>query len=687
MPDKREVFDTPDIRQTHLLPVLAALSTSFADAARMDLHVRLQGTASFKLLLPHWDQQPKRPASEVKAFRTRIAVAVNDGAMVAYTPDTRVPRSEDLELCANLLAASVLAIVGISEPRTAFDLSEPLLAVMQGDDLAQSVADTVRRSRHAAIALGLGAQQPSQIAVVRLSNNADDGATLDGLRAGQGGEPVLLGRVETPGGVVWLDQHRTIPRERRGDLGQVLAGLVAAGLLPPEASLLIFADTQGRITACILPGTEEFTPASESLVAQAPPTPIQLTLLRLDPSEQALAALVSRVTDRDFPIGYRIELRPLPSRLRSDPDVEHLRERISELQAEIALIQAMAAPQLRLLRFTDEQLPALVDGLRRMPAQMQRDSRIMFATGHAGGRPGPAHFVLYDPALVSFDGRLPEFYWRSETVDTPMSYWLDPHAATAMTGAVGEPVIFVPDQQRIIPAIDSFGGTLNQTLRIALGRLFTETASLMNGADEQPIFVFSPPTEPGFELDVELLGRKSFAPLILSLRWINSHMLVRSPRIADPLELARLADDLYEGQIANTLRDGVAADIGHLNAEWQAAAAALSQRIAALTETLTAEVDQTRQRVTAAHGYLATARARIGEIDASVGITRDLLANAERRDTEVRKLPTGEQCRRYAFVADLLAEIEAGEVTLAESVERIAQQRQRIADLVRRLEE
>lgn len=77
----------------------------------------------------------------------------------AYTPHTRVPRSEDLELCANLLAASIFAIVEVSEPHSACDLPEPLLTVMQGDDLAQNVSDTVRRSRHPAIVLGPGAQR------------------------------------------------------------------------------------------------------------------------------------------------------------------------------------------------------------------------------------------------------------------------------------------------------------------------------------------------------------------------------------------------------------------------------------------------------------------------------------------------------------------------------------------------
>ena len=467
MPDKREVFDTPDIRQSLLLAVLANLADAFPDAARAGLHIRLQGTTSFKLLLPHWEQSPKRPAAEVKALRSRIAVAVNDGAMLAYSPDTRVPKSEDLALCGDLLAACILAISASSESRGALDLPDPLLAVLQGKDLEQAVADTVRRSRHAAITIGLGPKRESQIAVVRLSNRADEGATLNGLRAGKAGQPVLLARNETPGGVVWLDQHATIPRARRGEVGQVLAGLIAAQLLAPADEVLIFADAEGGTFACILPGMADFPPAPDSLAPDDPPTPIRLSVLRIDPSDQALAALASTITDRAFPIGYRIELRPLPTRLRTEPDVEHLRERISELQAEIALIQAMAAPQLRLLRFSDEQLPALVDGLRRMPPQMQRGGHILFATGHAGGRAGPAHFVLYDPAQVSFEGRLPEFYWRNETVDTPISYWLDPHAAMAMTGASGEPLIFVPDQQRIIPAINSFGGTLNQTLRIA----------------------------------------------------------------------------------------------------------------------------------------------------------------------------------------------------------------------------
>lgn len=682
MADNRQVMRLAALRGHEALAFIAALAPHLAAASAADLRCAMAADGTMTLFLPHWNTPPHHPEAKVRSLRDAIAVALQAATGEARDLSKVGVASRDLAGTQDVAAAAMMALYRAAEAVGDGQLMQARkLAVIAGtpDQVAQMVAAVVRRSRHAALIVGSEAAQT--VAVVRLSELSEDGATLDGLRAGlaaDAGGLVLLAPVETPGGTLFLPSGRGLSPEARAAAGLVLRGLVAAGMLAADTDLLLF----GAVTAYALPRDTGFVPAEELVVEAGKGDWLSLRLLAVQPSQAAAEALAARIIDRRFPVGYRIALRPLPDRMRADADVEQLREEIEEREAEIALIRALAAPQLRLLRFSDAQLPALVDGLRRMPPAMQRDAGLTFATAHAAGRAGPAHFVMYDPAVVAIEGHLPEYYWRAETEDRPMCYWVDPPSAAAMTGAAGEPLIFVPLRSHIDPPVASFGGRLDQTMRLVLGNLFADAAPVLQDAGARPVFVFSPAADPGFEIEVELLDAARFAPLHLHLRWINDHMLVRSPRLADDAVLMRLADDLYEGEAARQLRGLVQADLAALGDAWARGADNLSSRIGALMGDLADEIGASHDRVRRTLVFLTAVKDRIEAVDSVVADARAVLADVERAARHVQGAPDDHAARRLAFVADLMAEIATGERTLAGAETRIADHRAAIDRLL-----
>ncbi|MGQ0566456.1 MAG: hypothetical protein ACT4OK_15490 [Gemmobacter sp.] len=671
MADNRQVLRLAALRRHEGLAFMAALAPHLAAALAADLRCGVAADGGVTLFLPHWNAPPHRPEAQVRKLRDDIATALHAATGEARDLSKIGAVSRDMAGTLDAAAAAMAVLLLAAEPVEEGHATQAhKLAVIAGapDKVARLVAATVQRSRHAALVAGTDGAEV--LAVVRLSDLSEDGATVDGLRAGLGATEnglTLLAPVETPVGTLYLPAGRTLGAEGRGRAGEVLRGLVAAGRLAADNDLLLF----GGVTAYALPRDTPLVPAEELVPAEATGDWLAMRMLDVRPSQAAAEALAAQIIDRRFPVGYRIALHPLPDRMRADADVEALREEIDEREAEIALIRALAAPQLRLLRFTDAQLPALVDGLRRMPPAMQRDAGLTFATAHAAGRPGPAHFVMYDPARVAVEGHLPEYYWRGETEDRPICYWVDPPSAAAMTGAVGEPLIFVPLRSHIVPPVASFGGRLDQTMRLVLGNLFADAAPVLQDEGARPVFVFSPPQEPGFEMEVELLDAARFAPLHLQLRWINDHMLVRSPRLADPALLTRLAEDLYEGEAAHTLADRAGADVAALAGAWAEGAADLAGRIGILMDELADEIGHSHDRIRRAHAYLAAAKTRIEEVDTVVAETRAVLADAEQAARRVERVAEDQAAARLDFVADVLAEISTGERTLAGAQTRI----------------
>jgi len=686
MPDNRQVIRVATLKRPEVLPFMAAMAPHFQAALTCEARFGATPDGSLRIVLPHWNDRPRRSKAEVVALRAALGAAVEVATGAARNVPVELI-SQTLDGMLDIIGAALMVLfLGASEnQQTAVQGHPEKLAVLRGHDTAliDTLAATLRRSRYPTLAVsGVAVDDP--LTVIHLTDDSDAGATLDGLRAGlpPGALAVLAAR-ETSAGRIYLPDHLSYPAMQRPAAGAVMQALTAQGWLGFGAALLLVPQPGDGLLACQMPPETPFTPVVDLIPESEVDSWMTLAVQQILPSAAAAEALAARIVGPAFPVGYKVALCPVPDRLRQEADVELLREEIEEREAEIGLIRALAAPQLRLLRFTDAQLPALVDGLRLMPPAMQLSDHLTFATAQSAGQDLPNHFILYDPSRLSIEGRLPEYYWRQKTDDHPIGYWLDPFASAAMTGSQTDPLIFVPVRQHIIPRVSRFGGQLDQTMRLVLGNLFADASVVLDDPMARPMFVFSPSSEPSFDLAVEVLDRAKFAPINLRLRWINEHIQVRSPRLFEPGTISAIADAAFSADAAAKLAETIGADLQKVSFAWAEGEAVLTGQIGDITRHLTAEVVEAAERIRLSIDYLNLARKRIAEVDSATQKVQIRLGRVEGAVSGLQSLVDAKAAARNQFANDLLAEIEAGERTVEQAVARMRDLKAGIA-LIRR---
>lgn len=684
----RQGFVLPSLAPVEVPVFLAAMSPHAAEAEKVGLLFHIDRTTHSVLpFLPHWNAPPHAPQRSVQDVRDRIGRILETDLKRGLDLSRIAAQSVDVAPMTDLAGVLVLGILNAAQPgRRSTTSGTRLVALVGGAQaLAAQLAEVIRRTRYPAISVfpGLGERD---LILASVDDGSDLGATLDGLRAATGGSLPVLMPTETSGGFVWLPDDLTVPPDSRGLVAAMLDGLRVAGALKSDESALVIREPTGDILWAALPAGLFAHEAAAAVAQRIPDTSIRIDRLLVVPSDEAHAALQARIADARFPLGYRVRLDEIPDRTALDRDVEILREEIAEREAEIELIRALAAPQIRLLRFTDAQLPALVDTLVGLPPALFQSADLRYAAAHAAGRAEPAHFLLYDPAKVAIEGYLREYTWRGRTEDSPIRYWLDPHAAQAMDRETARVMVFTPVRHRLLPAIDSFGGHLGETLRLILGNLFADGSGVLDAPGAEPVFLFSPATLAGADMDVELLDRRWFEPVHLSLKWINDYMVVRAPRVPDREVLARLAEDLFEGQVAAALHaQAEAARTGLLEA-WGKAEADVRAQIDDVVQHVATEIDRSAQRMEMGRAYLAEAQGRTERLDALIAEMRARVAASISAIEAMGSFAGDLVADRYDMVTDLLAEISAGDRAVDEAVARVEAQRDRLAALLDRLQ-
>ncbi len=694
---KRDVWVLPGLRPQAVGPFLAALAPHFALAAGLDLRLRPHARGGLVVLLP---RPEGAPAAELDALRGRLAEAFEAAGRRAAEIENLPLQSLDIAAEPGLrdgILGHVWSLAGIPDTGPDPDGTALRAAVEEqvaDADLPRSFAALVRRGRNARFLAAEGGA-----VLLDLEDDPVRGSGVGGLRAaGLPAGVTLLRRHALAAMSVWLPEDRGFAEGDRVAVSGLLNGLADAGLLGRGGEMHFLPGVAGAGRVLWLPGPEAGDPQAALILAEAlalaldgPGLPddtgpaLRFTLVALRPAAEAQRDLNARLNDRHFPLGYRISLAPIRDLSRSEEDVERLRAEIEEREAQIALIQALGRPQLRLLRFTDAQLPALVDGLRRMPRALRENAGLRYAATHAAHRAEPAHYVLYDPEEVQFDGMLPEYYWRAATDDRPIAFWLDPHAEEARDGDPGEPLVFVPQGERILPYIDSFGGSLAGTLRLVLGGLFAEGAAVFDAPDASPAFVFSPLSGGGDEIAVELVDLEQFQPLRVSLRWINEHILAGSPRIADPEERRELAETLHAGQLARDMRKAMREEVEALKQDWRQGEAELLHCLDQLGEALSREVAAIQSQLVTARRFVEVSKARMAEVTQALnglgaavggvdGALRDMAAEIPALAAE-----------RIAFFDRYQAEYEASTRLVEDTGREVARLRDRMQELAQEL--
>lgn len=683
MKARRNFYRLRSLPAASMLALLAEVEGSLAVLDEAGARFAVEGLGAARLYLPH----PEHCASELREPVTAAIDAIADAMqrVVGMVFDRRAMGSAPLEEAGTLpLSAAATVLTSVDAATTDYvDPAEPDdgegLAIVEGDGddwpgLARDVADIVRSTRDVRITGTIG----DEATVYALLYDADRGrgGRLDSLIGTERlSRATLFDGYRTVGGTVFLARGLSPGREPLADAGRVARAFAGDRIL----NAVRYSATDDRVTLYrVTP------PERDAHVALTPDDPsggaLTLTVREVAASDDALAALQSEILRHDFPVGYRVLLRRLPEWAFSGDSIETLQARIDELEARISMLDGMQARQMTLLRFSPAQLGAMVDALRRVPRDRIDPREIRYAYGHGDAPDGRAHFLLCNPDAAVDLLQFSEPFWRAETEDRPMVYWVDPiWARQQEDDAEGAALLFVPRHMTLEPSLAQFGSDLEGTLAAVMGDLFLQTGPARE-AMTHPVYVFTPGEASG-SMKIELLDAAAFGPIDLRIKWINTHLQLNPPQVVDPALLEQVATDLYEGWAAKRIGEETAAMTEALGAAHADLSASLDEGIDDLARALGAEIDAATGRLAEAFGFLREVEARLIHVEALMRDAAAILDRQEASAGRVADLPDDLAEIRERLRAGLHDELRRAEA-LTEAVEdRLARHRERSAEL------
>lgn len=668
------VYTMPRYGADTVLAALAALARDNwdIDAEGLLIDPGVRGWAQVYLPERHGVGDGFRKA--LLAELNRDGAAGRAGAQAHNTDVSGLPRA--LEGIVAVVAAAAGAGNGSAD--------QTLFLETDADPVARGwLAAAARQGHHARLMLrdddpGDGAGE----AAVLVCEDLDGPGTAESLLARADRPPSLHPFHAHSAGatVLWLPVGHPAPQSGHlRDLGDILNAVARTGAGGDLAWLPDAGEACKARLFLLDPLAEAGPDDGAAAPASDPIQPFTVATVRMRTAPDAEVAL-SKVLERHaHRLGYRVRLDRVAPGLAADMDLGPLRDRIDALQLQIEQATALGAPQTRLMRFTDAQLPALVDGLRKLPPEVvagKGASRILYAAGHSAGREEPAHYLLYDAVDVAM--RLPEVQWRARTQDRPIAYWLDPFVALAQRDAPTRTQVFVPDGHFLSPSLAHFGGTIETTLRRVLANLFP--ADAMNGTSATA-FLFTA-GETG-RIEVEMLDRATFAPVRQTLGWMNDYLQVRTAGTVDRDQLAALAAELYQGDYVAEMRRTLDRQRDVVAGEWDAALGQVRADAEGLLDAHASEMEAVAGRIGDAQEYLRQAGAQMRALEALVDSAEMALQGRRQVAAQLRDWDAEMLGARGIFARRVDAEAVRLEAEVSRAAARMEQLRLRIDALIR----
>lgn len=247
--------------------------------------------------------------------------------------------------------------------------------------------------------------------------------------------------------------------------------------------------------------------------------------------------------------GHQLELVPVSAASLDTPT--RLIEQIRTLERKLALATALRAPQFRLLRFTSRQTEAMVDALRRMPPEIIARGAIRYGFHATRNSPSGVHYLGWLDSEATTESYFGEHFWRAQTEDLPIRYWVDPAWARFYVDQAGrvKSRIMVPEGYRLSPTLHAFDhGDMDAVLR----------SRLAEGHDvpDQPIYLISPSHVAGFTHSIEILDFAALKPLKTQVGWISNVL-----QVLPELHLAEFVEQAGDLSVRRQILDNLASNV------------------------------------------------------------------------------------------------------------------------------
>ncbi|MDJ0840373.1 MAG: hypothetical protein QNK37_27935 [Acidobacteriota bacterium] len=390
---------------------------------------------------------------------------------------------------------------------------------------------------------------------------------------------------------------------------------------------------------------------SQSLLAPEAPDTTRVHFRTMVNSDAALSNLRSALGRVQPRIGYSLELRR--TRFEEAAEIERTRllERQAELDYRIAYLDSISMPRPKLLRFSQQQLPALADVVRGFPMKVLREGYPLYGfQSHpnvTGGEPKAEagagyHYIMVEPEDTVFNEMDPLPLWE-HLEGGAMRFQLDPFWARYYHGQGNECLIFVPEGCALFPTMHGWDvESMDTYMRETMDSWFAGRGETV-AVPEKPIYIFDGAPEAGAPIHITVLDRKALAPLRARLGWINDHLSV-----ADAMGLEKFVREMASDVTRSRMIRGLKADAQLARIKFDELLQETNQHVAERLDELTsviteefnhlvAETHQTTVKIKEYHDYLEQLTVLKEETRETAERGRELLDETEDQRQEVAR--------------------------------------------------
>ena len=669
----RQCLQFPAVPAQDMLAILRSLAEhDFALVAQSELHIGKASETSWRIFLPVRSDSMKGGRKAADSFRARVKVAYKTEANFEVGREAEQGFAMSLDGLLQPLEASIILATQCIDETSLNDAPREKMVVVLGtkEKVAAVSADVIRHGRDVRTS-GAHSLQSGKVAVfLTLTDAAEDYGSVSSYlrRTDLKADTYAMNPHGLGFCTLWLEED-TMPlaSDANRALTIIMDAARHAGMIAMNVSDIACIQTDATSAEIFYhtPKTASEAPSAAEEIAPAldPVQPFEVTAIKIVPDEQAAASLQETIKELRYQVGYQVSLQALPPGVAPGVDLEPLLEQVEDLQLQIAQINALGAPQRRLMRFTDAQLPAMIDGLRKLPVGKLTDGSLLYAASHSAGRGEPAHYLSYDPTYTFM--HVAEAQWKDRTEPHQMSYWLEPFVAEAQLERPSRTQVFVPAGHFLVPSLAHFGGNIDETLRLVLGNLFDGSQALIADADRSAYYVFTASEAQDFRLEVEVIDGDSFAPLDQQLHWINDYLQVRSPVAVDPARLADVA-------AAKALQATLESDISALDKVWSEARGSVEAEAMGAINAISSEMDAVSSRVTDLHSYLKHATKEMSALERVADSALISLKKMEGTMSQLSQKDDEMTRARMDFESRVAAEIVLAEKLIEQSEARIS---------------
>ncbi len=324
----------------------------------------------------------------------------------------------------------------------------------------------------------------------------------------------------------------------------------------------------------------------------------------LDGLQAAVRASAQR---RDVRVGYYLRLQP--ARRVHDPEQEAraISAQIEDLQDKLTYVQSMTQERPRLLRFWDEDLPALADYVRRFHWTDLQHGALSYAFQGLESDGRGCHFLLVAPTAAP---RTPDPLPLWGRPGHPLTFWLDPYWAKAYF-RTGRSALFVPENTFLAPTIHiDPSEAMDAYLEGVLKEWFRAEGRSDLAIPHTPYYLFEQGA--GDDVMVSVLDAEQFKPLTQRLDWLNDNLHLQIAQANDAAVRAALTGAVDQDAVRRTAEARAAQDQVLLDAALRSSVDETAQIVDAIAAMLTARLQEletegqdTLRRIQAARAILA----------------------------------------------------------------------------------